>query len=161
MNEASEVTEIPQVLKRYMEGLKTHDVALIGQTVADDVKFVSAAATLDKDQFLDMLRALYRGFPDWHYKHDEPQIRDEENGRVIAIKWRQGGTHKGVFEWPGLAQLEPIAPTGKRVIIPEHFFFYKVLPGNGDRIIEIRPEPIKGGAPGGILEQIGISAPPV
>jgi len=54
--------------------------------------------------------------------------------------------------------LEPIAPTGKTVTIPEQFFFYKV---RDDRIIEIRPEPIAGGAPGGILQQIGVTTPPV
>ena len=59
--------DLPQVLHRYIEGLRTHDVIAIADTVADDVAFVSPAATLNKTQFLDMLRALYRDFPDWHY----------------------------------------------------------------------------------------------
>ena len=30
-----------------------------------------------------------------------------------------------------------------------------------DRLVEIRPEPVPGGAPRGILEQIGVDAPPL
>jgi hypothetical protein len=98
-----------------------------------------------------MLRALYAGFPDWHYDHDEPEHR----GDVIAVRWRQGGTHTGTFAWPGL---EPIPATGRSVMIPEHFFFYRV---RGGELVEIRPDPVPGGAPRGILEQIGVDVPPL
>jgi hypothetical protein len=98
-----------------------------------------------------MLRALYAGFPDWHYGHDEPEWRED----VIGVKWRQGGTHTGTFALPGLA---PVPATGKHVTIPEHHFFYRV---RGEKIVEIRPEPVPGGAPRGILEQIGVERPPL
>jgi predicted ester cyclase len=143
--------EIPAVLHTYMAGLQAHDVDTIARTVADDLAFVTSTRTLDKDQFLQMLRALYAGFPDWHYDHDEPEWREDG----IAVRWRQGGTHTSTFALPGLA---PIAATGKRVTIPEHYFFYRV---RGERIVEIRPEPVPGGAPRGILEQIGVELPPL
>lgn len=145
------MTAIPTVLESYIEGLKAHDVDRIAATVSDDLAFVTPARTLDKRQFLAMLRALYAGFPDWHYDHDEPERR----GDVIAVKWRQGGTHTGTFAWPGL---EPVPATGRAVRIPEHFFFYRV---RGDVLVEIRPEPVPGGAPLGILEQIGGERPSV
>lgn len=143
------MTEIPPVLDAYIAGLKAHDVDRIAATVSDDVAFVTPARTLDKPRFLAMLRALYAGFPDWHYDHDEPEHR----GEWIAVKWRQGGTHTGTFAWPGL---EPVPPTGRVVTIPEHFFFYRVRDG---LLVEIRPEPVPGGAPWGILEQIGADGP--
>lgn len=136
-------------LDRYIEGLKSHDVAKISGTVSEALAFVTAARTLGKSGFLAMLRALYAGFPDWHYDHDAPEVR----GDVIAVKWRQGGTHTGVLALPGL---DPIPPTGKNVRIPEQYFFYTLL---DDRILEIRPEPIPGGAPWGILEQLGGAGP--
>lgn len=142
---------IRAVLFRYMEGLKTHDVDRIASTIADDLVFVTATATLTRDQFLQMLRALYAGFPDWHYDHDEPEVQ----GEVIAVRWRQGGTHTGTF---ALAGMPSIPATGKKVAIPEHYFFYRV---HGDRIVEIRPEIVPGGAPRGILEQIGMPVPPL
>ena len=144
-------TALPRVLTRYVEGLKSHDVAKIAETVSKDLAFVTPSRSLSRDEFLEMLRAIYGGFPDWRYEHDPPEDR---NG-VFAIRWRQGGTHTGTFAWPGLP---PVPATGRSVTIPAHFFFYRV---QGDEIVEIRPEPVAGGAPRGILEQIGIEAPPL
>jgi len=142
---------IPDVLLTYVAGLKAHDVPAIANTVADNLAFVSANRTLDKAHFLKMLNALYTGFPDWHYDHEPPQWQ----GDLIAIKWRQGGTHNGIFAMPGM---DPVAPTGRTVKIPEHYFFYRVA---GERIVMIQPEVIPGGAPRGILEQIGVALPPL
>jgi hypothetical protein len=144
------MNQIPPVLSRYINGLKAHDVAAIATTVADGVAFISATRTLDKQQFLAFLTALYAAFPDWHYEHDEPEVRGDGS---IAIRWRQGGTHTGVLALPASPS---VAPTGKVVRIPGQFFFYKVA---GRQIVEIRPQPTPGGAPGGILEQIGVANP--
>lgn len=141
----------PPVLLAYMEALKAHDVLRVAQTVGEDLEFISATRTLNKGEFLNMLSALYTGFPDWHYDHDPPLWQED----LIAVKWRQGGTHNGVFAMPGLT---PIAPTGRSVNIPEHYFFYRVA---SDRIVMIRPEVVPGGAPRGILEQIGVRLPPL
>jgi predicted ester cyclase len=142
------MNEFPAVLRSYIEGLKTHDVDKVGRAVADDLAFVTVARTLSKEQFLAMLRAIYAGFPDWHYEHGGPEFRLEG----IAVKFRQGGCHTGTFALPGL---HPLAATGRQVKIPEHYFFYKL---RGEQIVEIRPEPVPGGAPLGILEQIGLKA---
>jgi predicted ester cyclase len=142
---------IPLVLFNYIEGLKAHDVPKVADTVSEDLAFVSANRTLSKSEFLKMLNALYTGFPDWHYDHDPPHWQAD----VIAVKWRQGGTHRGVFAMPGL---DPVAPTGRQVKIPEHYFYYRVA---NERIVMIRPEVVPGGAPRGILEQIGVKLPPL
>ena len=115
--------------------------------MADELAFIMPARTLTKKQFLEMLRAMYAGFPDWSYDHDPPEARDD----CFAIHWRQGGMHTGTLALPGF---EPVPATGRRVTIPEQFFFYKV---RGNEIVEIRPEPIQGGAPWGIFEQIGVT----
>ena len=145
------MNDIPAVLCTYSEGLKARDVERIAGTVADDLAGECLPRTLGKEQFLAMLRAVYAAFPDWHYEQHAP----ERHGEVFAIKWRQGGTHSGTFALAGLA---PVPATGKTVQIPWHYFYYRV---RGDRIVEIRPEPVPGGAPRGILEQIGVAAPPL
>lgn len=141
-------TPISPVIWAYIAGLKSHDVDTIAETVSEDLAFVTPAKTLTKGQFLQMLRALYTGFPDWHYEHAPPELR----GAAIAVKWRQSGTHTGTFALPGI---EPVPATGRTVQIPEQHFFYTV---RGDKIVEIRPEVVRGGAPAGILEQIGITS---
>ena len=142
---------IPAFVYSYIEGLKTHNVELIAATVADELCFVTATTTLNKQQFLAMLRALYAGFPDWHYDHDAPEVRAD----MIAVRWRQSGTHLGTLALSGMT---PVAPTGIKVVIPEQYFYYKV---DDLRILEICPDPIPGGAPGGILQQIGVHQPPL
>jgi hypothetical protein len=139
---------IPAVLLRYIDGLVRHDVAQIGSTLADDVDVVTAARTLAKRDFLALLTALYLAFPDWRYEYDEPAIREDGS---FVIRWRQGGTHTAALTLPGKPRF---AATGRKVCIPEQSFFYKIA---GGHLIEIRPDPIPGGAPWGILEQLGIS----
>jgi hypothetical protein len=144
------MTSIPSVLHIYMDGLKAHDVNKIASTVAEEMQLITPQRTLNKEQFLAFLRALYAGFPDWRYEHSAP----EREGEMIVVKWRQGGTHTGTLALPGA---KPFAPTGKRVEIPEQPFRYRL---RGGLIVEIRPEPIPGGAPLGILEQLGVALPP-
>jgi predicted ester cyclase len=145
-------TTTPQSLLDYVEGLRTHDVDKVASTVADDLRFISATRIIDKQQFLAMLAALYTGFPDWTYKFDTIEDRGQGN---YAIKWHQGGTHTGVWAMPGMV---PIQPTGKLVQIPPHYFFYRVA---NDKLSIIFPEPVPGGAPRGILEQIGVDTAPL
>ena len=143
---------IAPVLLTYIEGLKTHDIQKIASTAADDLRFISATRILGKQQALKMLTALYTGFPDWTYAYDGIEDRGQGN---YAIKWRQGGTHTAIWVMPGM---DPIPPTGRKVSIPEHYFYYRVA---GDKLTIIFPEPIPGGAPRGILEQIGARLPPL
>jgi len=142
---------IPPIFLEYVAGLKAHDVDRIGATMAENLQVFSGGRVLSKAEFLPFLRALYRGFPDWNYEHDPAQWHDD----LIAVKWRQSGTHSGVFVFPGLP---PIAPTGIAVRIPEQYFRYRTENG---KLTELRPDPIPGGAPRGILEQIGVPLPPL
>ncbi len=142
---------VPPVLLSYVQGLRTHDVGLIASTVSDRLRFVGATRSLDRSQFLAFIAALYSGFPDWHYAYDRVE---EVDGR-LAIKWRQGGTHTALLALPGI---DAVPATGRSVIIPEHYFFYEVTDG---LITVIHPDPIPGGAPRGILEQIGVVLPPL
>ncbi len=144
--EGSGEATVPPVLLRYIAGLQAHDVTAIAATVADGVAFHAAERTLTKQQFLAFLTALYAAFPDWHYDHDPPAARADGS---IAVRWRQKGTHTGTLALPGRL---PMPATGKAVVIPEQFFFYGVA---GEQIVSIRPDPIPGGAPGGILAQLG------
>ena len=50
-------TVIPEALLTYMEGLKTHDLDLIGSTFADYIRFVTPVWTAGREQVLDFLGA--------------------------------------------------------------------------------------------------------
>ena len=151
MSHAENFFEEP-ALAAYVAGLKAHDVEAIGASLAEEVRFVTPVKTMKKPSILEFLSALYAGFPDWHYDHDEPVRRDEGS---YSILWRQGGTHTAKLDLPGFAA---VPATGKKVVIPEQRFFYRVGP---EGLTEIRPDPIPGGAPRGIFEQIGVEQPPL
>ncbi|MDG2124758.1 MAG: nuclear transport factor 2 family protein [Verrucomicrobiales bacterium] len=139
-------------LTRYITGLKTHDIPLIASTLADDLRFVTPARSMTKPETLEFLTALYRAFPDWHYDHDPPTLQPDGS---IAVTWRQGGSHTATLEFPGF---DPVPATGKTVTIPPHPFFYHI---DETHLTEIRPDPIPGGAPRGIFQQIGVKLPPL
>ena len=141
-----------EALASYVEGLKSHDIAIIGESLSENVKFVTSVKTMTKPAILEFLTALYAGFPDWNYDHDDP-VR--ENDGLYSILWRQGGSHKAKLDLPGFAA---VPATGKSVVIPEQRFFYRI---GSDGLTEIRPDPIPGGAPRGIFEQIGVEQPPL
>ncbi len=143
---------IPEALQTYIAGLKTHDIGKIGSSFSDDIVFVTPAKTMHRREILDFLTALYRGFPDWSYDHDELLFRDDG---MIGVKWRQGGTHTETLEFSGFPG---VPATGRTVKIPEHYFYYRVVDG---KLAEIRPDPVPGGAPRGIFEQIGVELPPL
>ena len=144
--------EIPPSLTLYMDGLRSHDLAKIEDSFAGDIQFVTPARTMESSEILSFLAALYRGFPDWKYINDPPVITGQG---AIGVKWRQGGTHTETLAFPGFPAYRA---TGKKVTIPAHFFYYLV---DDHGLHEIRPDPIPGGAPRGIFEQIGVENPPL
>ena len=144
--------EIPSPLALYMDGLRNHDLGKIEGSFARDIRFVTPARTMECSEILSFLSALYRGFPDWTYDNDPPVLTEEG---AIGVKWRQGGTHTGALAFPGF---DSYPATGRKVTIPAHFFYYLV---DDLGLHEIRPDPIPGGAPRGIFEQIGVDQPPL
>ena len=142
----------PAVLLDYMDGLRTRDVARIGRTLADTVQFVTPARVMDKPQILAFLGALYAGFPDWHYDNDPPSPCPDGSW---TVRWRQSGTHTRALGFPGFP---PVPPTRRRVSIATQHFYYRIAT---DGLVEIRPDPVPGGAPRGIFEQIGVALPPL
>lgn len=148
------MSQLPIPLARYIKGLSSHDIPLIASSFSVDTIFVTPAKTMRRDEILEFLTALYRGFPDWSYAYDEGELDFREDG-MIGVKWRQGGTHTGTLVFPGFAG---VPATGRSVKIPEHYFYYRV---DDDAVVEIRPVPVPGGAPRGIFEQIGVELPPL
>jgi len=143
---------VPPALLQYIAGLKARDLEMIGASLSAGVQFVTPVRTMGKPMILEFLAALYGGFPDWHYDHDAPEQLEDDS---FAVLWRQGGTHTGTLSFSGF---EPVEATGKPVNIPPHHFFYRV---GSAGLTEIRPDPIPGGAPRGIFEQIGVELPPI
>ena len=142
----------PAALIHYMDGLRAHDVEQIASTFADEIRFVTPVKSMGRHEIVAFLAALYRGFPDWAYENEPPRRLKDGSW---AVRWKQGGKHTGRLEFAGFPGVDP---TWRKVEIPEHDFFYRLEHG---KLVEIRPDPIPGGAPRGIFEQIGVELPPL
>ena len=78
-------------LNAYVAGLKAHDVAAIGASLAEEIRFVTPVKTMKKTSILEFLAALYAGLHDRQNDHDEPDRLGEGS---YSIKWRQHRSHK-------------------------------------------------------------------
>ena len=137
---------VPAALLRYMDGLKARDLEMIGSSLSESVRFVTPFRTMGKAYDSRFSICALSWFSDWNYDHDQAELLEDGS---FAVFWRQGGKHTGTLSFPGF---EPIDATGKSVKIPPHHFFYRL---GSAGLTEIRPDPIPGGAPRGIFEQIG------
>src|SRR5205809_298365 len=127
------MNSIPPVLLTHIIGLETH-VPQIASTVADNLRFVTPTATIEQGLLLAFLRALYAAFPGWHYDHAAPDLQ----GDHFAVPLRQSGTALARLPFPARSQWPRPA---SRCRSPEEF-----NRGRDDPIVEIRPDPIPGGA---------------
>ena len=140
-------------VERCFEALDARDVDAIARVVSDDLAFVTPVEPLDKATFLRFMAGLFAGLPDWRFDHGSLDVR----GDVVAVRLRMGGTHTRTLALP-MPGLKPVAPTGKRVALPEQRFDYTVRDG---RIVRIAGENIPHAGVIGLLEQVGVRLPPV
>ncbi len=85
---------VPAALLRYMDGLKARDLEMIGSSLSESVQFVTPFRTMGKPMILDFLSALYLGFPDWNYDHDQAELLEDGSFAVILETGRY--THRYV-----------------------------------------------------------------
>ena len=141
-----EPEDVPGALARYMDGLRRHEVPQILATLSEQVRFITPDRVLKKDEVGALLTCLFEAFPNWSYNHKGVvQCGDGS----YAVAWEQQGRHEGVLNHPGV---ERVAPTFREVLIPRHYFFYRLA---NAQLIEIQPDPVPGSAPKGIFDQIG------
>jgi predicted ester cyclase len=142
-----------ETVERYFEALEAKDLAAISDIVADDLEFVTPVEPLDKQTFLDFLRGLFKAFPDWRFDHGPI----EATGNTASTRLRMSGTHTETLELP-MPGVKPVAPTAKKVVLPEQRFDYTV---RGGKIVRIESEPVPHAGIVGTLEQVGVRLPPL
>ena len=140
-----------EVSDRYTDAINAHDADALAALYAEGAGLQEPAGEfLGREAVIQYWQRFFEAFPDLNGR----DVFKAENGDTAINEWTFSGTNSGPMETPE----GTIPATGKRVTIPEHYFFYRVC---GEKIVEIRPEPVPGGAPRGILEQIGVELPPL
>ncbi|HEX2910080.1 MAG TPA: nuclear transport factor 2 family protein [Chloroflexia bacterium] len=105
--------------------------------------------TLRKDDFLTLLQALKKAFPDMRFNLSNFQ----EEGNEVHTVARVTGTHTGHLSLPAM-ELSAIEPTNKALKLPDEPYHFKLKDGQIDAI---RIEEVPGGGLEGLVQQLGLS----
>ena len=142
-----------QVVRSYFDALEAKDLVRVDALISPDLVFITPLKPLSKHDLLGVFRSMLDAFPDWRFDHQEPVT----TGDIVRARLRMSGTHTRTFV-PPFPGLKPVKATGRKVVLPEQEFVYHV---DRDRITRIVPEPVPGGGVPGLLQQIGVTLPPL
>jgi hypothetical protein len=109
--------------------------------------------TLDKSQFLTLVRGLKAGIPNLSFNiHDLVEIRGTT---TVQGTMQVTGTQTGTIDLSAL-RIPPVQPTGRSISLPPENVVFGVAINRITRM-NVTPEP--GGGLQGLLQQLGVQSP--
>jgi predicted ester cyclase len=139
-----------ETVKKALTDIEKGTIA--ASTYTDDMTFSGPVPQpLNRDQYVDLMRALVEAIPDWNF-HARDFTADGDTVHVaISITGTQTRTLRGLM--PGMPDLPP---TGKHAALPPERLSITV---RGNQISQIVAQvPPDGGVPG-LLKQLGVALP--
>src|SRR4051812_166477 len=144
-----------KIFKECVTLLENRDFKKLSKHISDDFRFSGAVPNpIGKQEWIDFLKALTKGLPDFSLNLSDADSRVEEQSGKVYARYHITGTHSGPLDLPFLGISAPA--TGKKVSLPQermtvHF--------DGDKIREMHVDPSPGGGMEGLLQQLGIAVP--
>jgi hypothetical protein len=136
--------------RKALHATETGDLATINSMVTDDFQFLGVTPqALGKQDFLGFIESIHTAFPDFQFN----ETSSSASGNSATIKHKITGTHKGIFNIPGMP---PIPATGKSFTLPEETSVFTFA---GDKATRYLAEPAPNGGLPGILAQLGVQMP--
>ncbi len=140
-------------VRSYIQAVERHDLSAVKNLIDPNARIVGPAPTpIGKDQFVAMVTALLKGFPDWKFHAGDFQ----EDGDVCRFKMQITGTHRGELTLPFPGAPPTIRATGKSVKSPELHPEYTVKNG---KIVAMKIDAPPGGGVMNLVSQLGVSMP--
>ena len=138
------------IVKAGLKAWESNDVHTLSELVADDFSLSGPVPQpVGKHEFLALMQILHTAMPDFAFNVS----RFEERGETVIARSHITGTHTGILALPGMP---PIAPTGKKVALPEEVQTYTLKNGKLHTLVtDARPD---AGIPG-MLAQLGVVPP--
>jgi hypothetical protein len=136
------------LIKQSIASMEAGDMDKLGPSLSDDFKFDGPVPEpIGKKEFLGLMKGLVTGIPDWKFNSRDYR----EDGNKVRLTVKIAGTQSRTLSLPMIPQ--PIAPTNKRVQLPEEHLEFSVA---GNKITRIHSDTVPGGGVMGILEQLGV-----
>ena len=139
------------IVKSFMTALETSDFDSAAKSLDDNFFFGGwVPETLDKDQFLNLMRGLKAGIPDLKFNiHNLTLIKGTTTVQgTMQITGKQTGT----IDLSAL-NVSSVQPTGRSISMPEENVVYVV---EIDLITRMTVTPIPNGGIEGLLQQLGV-----
>jgi len=139
-----------EIVQTGLKAWESNDVHTLNELVADDFSLSGPVPQpVGKQEFLALMQILHTAMPDFAFNISS----FEERGETVIARSHITGTHTGVLALPGMP---PIAPTGKKVALPEEVQTYTLKNGKLHTLVtDARPD---AGIPG-MLAQLGVVPP--
>lgn len=140
---------------RFVMAVEAGNFAALEDLLADEMRFCGPVSRpLDKKQFIQIMRAMRTGIPNWKSHFRDVNFR----GNITSMTIEVTGAH--LHTMPPMPCLPPLLsgttaypPTGKTFHLPAEHVEFALDRG---KIIRIHLDPVPGGWVIGILEQLGI-----
>ena len=141
----SNIETVRNTLKYAEQG----NIEAMGDQMADDFAFTGATPRpMNKEQFLEVMRAIITAIPDWRFNITNVSGAGD-NVRMVN---RITGKNTGTFNYPPMG-INSVPPTGKSIALPQETADMVVRDG---KIVAYIVTPVQGGGLMGILTQLGI-----
>jgi len=136
-----------------MKAIEDKDWDKAASYLSDDFAFIGPfPQPAGRDATIASYKELLWAMPNWRFNvHDVEELPD---GRVSA-RVNITGTQTGQLAVPVLG-VPPIAPTRKRIALPEENLIYTLRNG---KVSKLEVAAVRGGGLQGILSQLGVALP--
>jgi hypothetical protein len=140
------------IVKSTLKSIEAGDFVHYREQYSDDFQLSGPVPKpLSRVDYIDLMRALLKAFPDWKFNATNfKQVREH-----VSFNTRISGTHTGVLNLPNMG-ISAVQPTNKRFTSPEEMLTITVQNG---KVTRAESNNVPGGGLMGILTQIGVQIP--
>ena len=144
--------EALSIYKQYDAAFEAGDFDTLESLTHKDYSLTGAfPKPVDKSEFIQVLKAMKAGLPDFAFNFTGLEERgDEVRGRMHIT-----GTHTGRLDL-SFMDIPPQDATGKKVVMTEEPVTATIKDG---KVFQEHVEPVPGGGLEGFLQQLGIAVP--
>lgn len=141
-----------EIVRTALKYAEKGNIEAMGEQMADDFAFTGATPQpMNKEQFLELMRAITTAIPDWQFNITNVSGAGD-NVRLVN---RITGKNTGTFDYQPMG-ISSVPPTGKSVALPQQTVDMVVRNG---KLVAFIVTPTQGGGLMGILTQLGIKVP--
>lgn len=140
------------IAKKFFTSIEKGDESGLRSVLADDFVFnhKSAPQPMNKQEFIQAIKAIHAGIPDWKFNSQNWQ-----EGEPIRVSVQITGSHRNTLDLSHM-QMPVVPATKKQIKLPAENCTFDI---RGGKIHRHEVAAVAGGGIAGIYTQIGVKLP--